>query len=127
MNSWEQAQRTYDGCTANDKKQFAISLAREYAEERYNHDPDSAHDDWRQAFEPGEFVALVEQHSSVNQHKILVGLIHCFVGKGDVSLLWYQNVSGSFYKMELTGGQWVESQDSLVPVVLRPAKNKLNK
>ena len=26
--------------------------------------------------------------------------------------------------MELTRGHWLESQDSLVPVVLRPAKNK---
>ena len=46
------------------------------------------------------------------------------VGKRDVSLLWYQNISGSFYRIELTRGQWLESQDSLVPVVLRPAKNK---
>ena len=124
-HSREQAQKTYDRRTANDRKQLAVSLAREYAEEQYDEDPDSAHDDdGEQPFELGEFVAVVEQDSSVNRPKILVGQIHCFVGKREVSLLWYQNISGNFYRMELSRGQWLESQDSLVPVVLRPAKNK---
>lgn len=39
-HSREQAQRPYDRRTANDRKQLAVSLAREYAKDQFEQDPD---------------------------------------------------------------------------------------
>ena len=124
----EQAQHTYDRRTANDKKQLAFSLAREYAEERWDEDIDidpvqlQPEDDCH--FQPGEFVGVVEEDSTLNRPKILIGQIHCFIGQADASLLWYKKVSCGLYKLQLTGKWWMESQKSLVPVTLKAAKNR---
>ena len=125
-HSREQAQRTYDRRTTNDRKQLAVSMAREYAEEQFEEDPDDGRADkeTEQPFQPGEFVGVVELDSTLNRRKILIGQIHSFVGKADVSLLWYKNISSGLYKLELTGERWVEGQDSLVPVTLKAAKNR---
>ena len=61
----------HDQCTANDKKQLAIGLAREYAEERHNDDPDSAHDDWKQAMvldkeDPGKDIRPIKTKADGN-------------------------------------------------------------
>lgn len=128
-HSREQAQRTYDRRTANDKKQLAVSLARQFAEDQFEQDPDDVcsdqeREETEQPFQPGDFVAVVEKDSTLNKPKILIGQIHSFVGSADVSLLWYKDTSSGLYKLELTGDQWIEGQDSLVPVTLKAAKNR---
>ena len=57
-HSWKQAQRTYGRRTANDRKQLAVSLAREYAEEQFEEDPDDGCVDGEteRSFQPDEFV-----------------------------------------------------------------------
>lgn len=69
-------------------------------------------------------MGVVEKDSTLNRPKILIGQIHSFIGSADVSLLWYKNISSGLYKLELTGDRWIEGQDSLVPVILKAAKNR---
>lgn len=125
-HSQQQAQRTYDRGTANDRKQLAANLAREYAEDHLEEEPDNGQpqsfDDC--PFKPGDFVAVVEEHSKLNCPKVLIGQIRSLNQQGDVSLLWYKNVSRNLYKLELSGEQWTESLESLVPVTVKVPKNR---
>ena len=101
-------------------------MAREYAEgqldENSQDSPAEASDDC--PFKLGDFVAVVEEGSTLSSPKILIGQLHAFVGRADVSLLWYKNISPNLYKLELSGGQWTEGVGSLVPVSLKAAKNR---
>ena len=65
-HSRDQAQWTYDRHTANDRKQFAVSLAREYAENQFEEDPDDgcADKEKERPFQQGEFVGVVEKDST---------------------------------------------------------------
>ncbi|XP_073242983.1 uncharacterized protein [Porites lutea] len=125
-HSWQQAQRTYDRGTANDRKQLAVNLAREYAEDHLEEEPDNGQPQsfGDCPFKPGDFVAVVEEHSKLNCPKVLIGQIHSLNQQGDVSLLWYKNVSRNLYKLELSGEQWTESLESLVPVTVKVPKNR---
>lgn len=112
--------------TANDRKQLAVNLAREYAEDHLEEEPDNGQpqsfDDC--PFKPGDFVAVVEEHSKLNCPKVLIRQFHSLNQQGDVSLLWYKNVSRNLYKLELSGEQWTESLESLVPVTVKVPKNR---
>ena len=74
-HSQQQAQRTYDRRTANDRKQLAVNLAREYAEEHLEEEPDNGQPQSFKdcPFKPGDFVAVVEEHSKLNRPKVLIG------------------------------------------------------
>ena len=61
-------------------------------------------------------MTCVEENSTVNVPKILLGQVHCVQENGEVSLLWYKATSASMYKFELDGRQWCERVESLVPV-----------
>lgn len=39
-------------------------------------------------FQPGDFAACMEETSTVNATKILLGQFHCVQENGEVSLLW---------------------------------------
>lgn len=126
-HSREQAQSTYDRRTANDRKRLAVDLARDYAEQQLEEDTDvslSQQQPDNCPFKPGEFVGVVEEDSTLNSPKILIGQIHSFVGQDNVSLLWYKRVSKGFYKLELSGERWTEGVASLVPATLKAAKNR---
>lgn len=125
-HSQQQAQHTYDRGTANDRKQLAVNLAREYAEDHLEEEPDNGQPQSFNdcPFKPGDFVAVVEEHSKLNCPKVLIGQIRSLNQQGDVSLLWYKNVSRNLYKLELSGEQWTESLESLVPVTVKVPKNR---
>ena len=100
-HSRQQAQCTYDCHTANDGKQLAVNLARECAEDHLEEEPDNGQPQSFNdcPFKLGDFVAVVEEHSKLNCPKVLIGQIHSLNQQGDVSLLWYENVSRNLYKL----------------------------
>lgn len=77
-----------------------------------------------QEFEPGQFVALVQEGSTLKDPKCLIGRVLYYINAqcNEVELLWYKNVKGSAYKLEFDGSQWVENTDSLIAVKLSPSK-----
>ena len=118
-HSQGQAQRTYDRRTANEKKQLAVDMAREFAEEAANscaEQAGSSHSSADCEFSQGDFVAVVEADSTLKSPKVLVGQVQRLVDR--------QAVPGNVYKLHLDGTEWVEAIDSLVAVTLSPAKNK---
>lgn len=125
-HSREQAQRTYDRRTANDRKGLAVSLARQYAEEVLDDDPDPPPTQQLKNcdIQPGDFVAVVEEDSMLHRPKILVAQVHSITGQQEATLLWYKKISKGLYKLELNGQQWTESLASLVPVTVKAAKNR---
>ena len=54
-------------------------------------------------FQPGDFIACVEDSSTLHAPKILLGQVHCVQDNGEVSLLWYKAISANMYKLELDG------------------------
>lgn len=127
-HSRQQAQRTYDRRTANDRKRLAVDLARDYAEDRLDEGSDGGQAQPQSSddcpFKAGDFVAVVEEDSRLNCPKVLIGQIHSLGQEGEVSLLWYKNVSKNFYRLQHGSGQWRESVDSLVPVTVKVPKNR---
>lgn len=129
-HSREQAQRTYDRRTANERKQLAVNLAREYAERELDGSDSNGNGGPSQPspagcpFKAGKFVGVVEEASTLSQPKILIGQVQSLLASGDVSLLWYKNISGNLYKLQLTGELWSERVGSLVAVSVRAAKNR---
>lgn len=113
---------------ATQKKGQAVSLARDFAQESMDNPPEASPSTSRATrdgdhLKLGQFVGLVEEGSSLDTPKVLVGQIHALLPDGNVSLLWYKNAGGSLYKLELDG-QWVESATCLVPVSMTAAKGK---
>ena len=71
----KQAERTHDKGTANQRKELAVALTKEYSEGRQDepvelepHEETAAADRVREEhnFKAGDFVALVEQNSTFN-------------------------------------------------------------
>ena len=126
-HSREQAQSTYDRRTANQKKALALGLARSRAERQEGDERGPAQDE--EATSPhrvGDFFGLVEEESSLQQPRVLLGRLHLFLPGGQASLLWYKCVGAGLYCLEVDGSQWLESVSSLVPVKVRPAMGKTN-
>lgn len=122
----EQAQRTYDRRTANDKKQMAVDLAKNYAEASLDGDrqpkegPRSGADC---EVEVGDFVAVVQEDSTFTSPKVLLGQVQSFVGEQDARLLWYNKVKPGLYKLTLDGEVWIEPLDCLVPVQVQSVRS----
>ena len=77
-----------------------------------------------QEFKPGQFVALVQEGSTLKVPKCCIGRVMFYTDPSckEVQLLWYKNVKGSAYKLELDGSQWVENTEGLIAVKLSPSK-----
>lgn len=76
-------------------------------------------------FKAGEFVAVVERSSSLKSPKVLIGQVLHFLGKGEISLLWYKRFENTAnYYMVIDGNQWIEHQDSLHAIKMTPVKGK---
>lgn len=127
-HSRQQAQKTYDRRTANERKTMGLELARRKAEEGPA-DLEVAGPSHRGATdEPeirvGDFVGLVAEDSTLQQPSIFLGRVQAFLPEHQVLLLWYRNTAGGVYTPHLDGEQWVESKESLVPVEVAPAKGR---
>ena len=127
-HSRDAAQKVYDRRTANERKQRAIDLARRKAEtadqEREAELCSEGTADADTEVEPGQFVALLEPESTLQRPRILLARVHSFLPDPQVQLLWYKALAPSLYGLEIDGVNWVESIDCLVPVTVKPARNK---
>ena len=125
----EQAQSTYDHRTVNQKKALALELARSRGEQPERLPPPADHDPDDETASPhkiGDFVGLVEERSSLQQPKVLLGHLQAFLPGSQATLLWYKCVNAGLYCLKVDGSQWVESLSSLVPVKVKQAKRKSN-
>lgn len=128
-HSRAQAQRTYDKRTSNEKKQPALDLAREFAEENIFGAGPSADSVLPTAssvshqVKAGQFVGMVEAGSTYNRPRVLVAQVHALLPDQKVSLLWYK-ANKNLFRLQLDGESWVEHVDCLLPINMTPAKNK---
>lgn len=67
-------------------------------------------------------MGIVEEDSSLNKPKVLVGRIqHYDVITGEATLLWYRNTNSNLYALELDGSMWTENANSFHHVTMIPA------
>ena len=129
-HSRSQAQSVYDRRTMAEKKDEAVAYARNLAEsprlisssvENDTTGSNAVAQDSQ--FAPGDFVAAVEQESTLCNPKILVGRVLRFTKPGEeVALLHYKNIKANNYVLAVDGSSWTESVNSLVSVELLPSK-----
>ena len=86
-HSREQAQHTYDQRTANEKKAAGGAAAT----------PSQV--------EVGQFVGLVAEDSTLQKPSIFLGRVQAFLPNDQVCLLWYRNVGGGVYLLQLDSSQ----------------------
>lgn len=123
-HSRRQAQSVYDRRTMAEKKDEAVAFARDLAESSATTSVPCENDQTASAaivdcekFAPGDFVAVVEANSTLNNPKILIGRVMYFTKPGqEVALLHYRNIKANNYVLEVDGSCWTESVKSLVSV-----------
>jgi len=92
-HSRKQTQSTYDRRTANEKKALALELARSRAEQQEGEGQVPTQDEETASQHPaGDFVGLLEEESSMQQPRVLLGHLHSVLPGGQASLLWYKSV-----------------------------------
>ena len=127
-HSREQAQATYDRRTATERKAAALELARQKAEEEPGCSKDTpappVSEPSPSDIGTGDFVGLVAEDSTLQKPSIFLGRVQAFLPSDQVCLLWYRNVGGGIYSLQVDGNQWVESRESLVPVEVAAAKGR---
>lgn len=98
-----------------------MELARRKAEEGpSDHQPEEEPE-----LAVGDFVGLVAEESMLQKPSVFLGCIQAFLSGDQVSLLWYKNVGGRVYSLQVDGGlHWEESKASLVPVKVAPDKGR---
>ena len=109
-HSKEQAEETYDQRTANERKECAVHVAREYAQEVIsNPGMTETTETNTAAVQPpadtnvklAQFVGLIEEGSTLRSPKVLIGQVHSFLANGKVSLLWYKAYKNYFKKFDI--------------------------
>lgn len=123
-HSREQAQTTYDRRTANERKSAALELARRKAEEDAEPRPGPSNCPQQPEVGIGDFVGLVAEDSTLQKPSVFLGRVQAFLPDGQVCLLWYKNVGGGIYSLQVDSSQWLESKESLVPVEVSAAKGR---
>lgn len=127
-HSREQAQKTYDRRTANQKKAPALQFARKKAEAAMEREDDgseqSPRSDHLSDFSVGDFVGLVMEDSTLDDPCVFVGRIQELLRGNQVCLLWYKHKGGALYSLEVEGDKWIEDSSALVPITVKPARGK---
>jgi len=101
------------------RKEPDVNLAREFAE--------ASQQDCREQqqpcrFQPGYFVACVEETSAAKAPKIWLGQVRCLQRNREVSLLWYKALSANLYKLELDREPWSENANGLTLACVQGTK-----
>lgn len=125
-HSRKQAQTTYDRRTANQKKRLAVDLARDYAEGRLDEEEDATAEQPEEGcvdVNRGDFVAVVTEESTYQNPKVFIGQVQS-IREREATLLYYKHIGTNLYKLELSGEEWKEGIDSLVPVQLQATKKR---
>lgn len=116
-HSREMAQNTYDRRTAAEKNTMAVSLARQAAEQA---EESTAGGEDEDAIKVGDFVAVVEADSTIQQPRILLARVQAFLPE----VRWWkplQFASGRFVLERILGlpsasvCQGSQGQASLLP------------
>lgn len=124
-HSREQAQTTYDRRTANERKSAALELARRKAEgDSEAVSPGPSNCPQHPEIGLGDFVGLVAEDSTLQHPSVFLGRVQAFLPDDQVCLLWYKNVGGGIYSLQVDGSQWLESKRSLVPVEMSAARGR---
>lgn len=55
---------------------------------------------------------------------MFLGCVQAFLMDDKVCLLWYRNISGGIYSLQLDGTQWTGSRQSLMPIEVALAKGR---
>ena len=74
------------------------------------------------SIKPGQIVGIVDDNRTSTQPRVWIGQVQSIANR-EASLLWYKKVAASTYKLELTGQDWQESLDSLVPVEMQAKRD----
>lgn len=111
-----------------EKKEEAVAYARELAESPCPGNSAAENDEAASGtsvepkISPGDFVAVVEEDSTLNNPKVLIGRVLYFKKPGDdAALLYYRNVKANNYVLAVDGSCWTENIDSLVSVEMLPS------
>lgn len=127
-HSRKQADRTYDRRTRTEKKQPALEFARSLAQKNSEPTRDLTatppHRAKEPQFEPGDFVGLVEEGSTLSDPCILLGRVLYYVSETRVALLWYKTTSFNTYDLAFEGDNWIEDESCLVPVKVCRTKKR---
>ena len=131
-HSRKQAEKTYNKRTAGERKECAVRVAREYAQDIISNpgatettgtDTSHVQPPTNTNLRLAQFVGLIEEDSTLRSPKILIGQVHAFLANGKVSLLWYKAYK-NYFKLDLDGEQWIEDVTCLVPVQMTGKKEK---
>lgn len=124
-HSTRQAQFTYDKRNKSQKTQQALSFARFCAESEAgpsNVNVQEPEANAAKQFEVGDFVAVVQEGSTVAKPKILLGRITHYMtsaGHNQVILLRYESIGSCQYKLDLSTGRWIEPESNLFAVKVK--------
>ena len=102
----------------------ALELARRKAEKPSAEEGPSSPEPSQPEVAVGQFVGLVAEDSTLQKPSIFLGRLQAFLPDNQVCLLWYRNVGGGVYSLQLDGSQWTESRQLLMPVEVAPAKGR---
>lgn len=120
-HSRRHAQETYDKRTSTERKDLAMSLATEFAQNDHGEQPNLN----RGSLKVGDFVGLIEQDSTLAKPKVLVAQIQSFQSDDQANLLWYDSTERKDeFMFEFEQQPWVESIQSLCSVDMRPVKKR---
>ena len=131
-NLGSQPEKTYHRQTASERKECAVRVTREYAQEVIFNPGMTVSTETNTAdVQPpvatitklAQFVGLIEEGSTLRSPKILIGQLHSFLANGKVSLLWYKAYR-NYFKLDLDGEQWIEDVNGLVPLGMTSVRNK---
>ena len=90
----------------------------EYEQEEEDQDTPSSN----ASIKPGQFVGLVDNNRILLQPRVWIAQVQSLANR-EANPLWYKRLAANTYKLELTGTDWKESLDSLVPVEMQAKKD----
>jgi len=124
----KQAQVTYDRRTSNEKKARAVAMTTQYAQtsmdaietrKQARDEPKSRSLD----IHVGDFVGLIEEDSTMQNPKVLIGQIQCLIDVDNrASLLWYKHISSNQYTFQFQSEEWIENLEAMIPVTMKAIK-----
>ena len=117
-HSQRQAQVTYDKRNKSQRNREAVTFARFCAESEAVNVQESQANPARQ-FEAGQFVAFVQEGSTLAKPKVLLGRVIHYTTNDQLALLRYRSIGSSQYKLDFDTGRWIETESNLFPVQVK--------
>jgi len=122
----KQAQETYDRRTSNEKKARALAMTTQYAQTSMDaiETRKQARDEPKsRSLDIGAFVGLIEEDSTMQKPKVLIGQIQFLLEVDNrASLLWYKHISSNQYTFQFQSEEWIENLEAMIPVTMKANK-----